>query len=646
MKKIVPTLTDVSSTPLCIFSLEKESMRIVGMMTSRKESKGSGGLKYCIKYKWGDDGFHFVEDPHPVNLICKDGKNEEMSSCSGFSFSMIPQGYVLTYVRIELSKEKKQTKTLKMNIMAHSKDLYEWKVKTEEKIEGQVDNRKTVLMYDPELDRYVSYRDGLFLRSSLSPRFGYIPKRNVLLATSRASHFDMDEMKLIDGAHVSSGILLSYDASVRRDGEILVQAGVLLLDRRHPQKVLWRSPDPLFQEVFSTHFIPSSGFRSLGMICFKNTVRLYWYNGVDTIFVESIETFGATLPTPTHHIFTRSFKNPIISPRRSETHTWENEAVFNPAAFIDDTGAVHLLYRAMGHDGISRVGYARSGDGIHFDVRSPFPVYEPSRGFGLPVGEAHAGLPVYDLVAHPSGGGWGGAEDPRVVRIGRRLYMTYVAFEGWNSVRIALTSISVNDFLSGKWKWKAPVLISAPDQVNKNWVLFPEKIQGKYAILHSIAPEILVEYVDSLDNFVGTTYIQSQNPKGGREGFWDNWMRGAGPPPLRTKAGWLLFYHAMDKRDPHKYKLGAMILDSHDPTKILYRTAHPILSPDMNYENDGKPGVVYVSGAVIRGEDLYIYYGGGDKVVCVATAPLKEFLEYVKTGSTESYTLKNTHEKL
>jgi beta-1,2-mannobiose phosphorylase / 1,2-beta-oligomannan phosphorylase len=83
-----------------------------------------------------------------------------------------------------------------------------------------------------------------------------------------------------------------------------------------------------------------------------------------------------------------------------------------------------------------------------------------------------------------------------------------------------------------------------------------------------------------------------------------------------------------------------MILDFDDPTKVLYRSAHPILSPDMDYENNGKPGVVYASGAVVKGNDLYIYYGGADRVVCVATTPLKEFLKYLKTGNAEPYKLK------
>jgi predicted GH43/DUF377 family glycosyl hydrolase len=66
--------------------------------------------------------------------------------------------------------------------------------------------------------------------------------------------------------------------------------------------------------------------------------------------------------------------------------------------------------------------------------------------------------------------------------------VTYLEFGGWNSMRIALTSISEKDFNNENWKWTKPQYISPPGQIHKNWVLFPEKINGKYAILHSITP--------------------------------------------------------------------------------------------------------------------------------------------------------------
>ena len=328
-----------------------------------------------------------------------------------------------------------------------------------------------------------------------------------------------------------------------------------------------------------------------------------------------------------HYRLSRHGQNPIISPL--PFREWELGGTFNPAAFQDDDGQVHLLYRAIGADGISRIGHAASPDGLNFNERSMYPVYEPLPGYGLPSNGSATGPKTYNPDFYVSGGGWGGSEDPRAVRIDGRVYMSYVAFEGWSSVRIALTSIGLNDFRKRRWSWRRPALISPPGQVNKNWVIFPEKIHGKFAILHSISPHIAVDYVDSLDALGNAEYIKSHAPRGGRKGFWDNWVRGAGPPPLKTDIGWLLLYHAMDRSDPNKYKIGAMILDYGDPTKVLYRSPQPILTPEAHYENDGKPGVVYASGAVILGDNLMVYYGGGDKHICIAQTPLRQLLDWL-----------------
>lgn len=315
-----------------------------------------------------------------------------------------------------------------------------------------------------------------------------------------------------------------------------------------------------------------------------------------------------------------------MSPRMHQE--WETHGTLNPAAVADDEGRVHLLYRAIGDDGLSHIGHASSADGVTFDRRSSFPVYQPSVDHTRSE-QPLSGPQEYNPGIYTSGGGWGGHEDPRAVTIDGRVYMTYTAFQGWESVRIALTSIAMDDLKRGRWNWKKPRLISPPNEVHKNWVLFPEKICGKYAILHTISPRILVDYVDNLDDPYPHTQIRSKAPRGGREGYWDNWMRGAGAPPIKTDIGWLLLYHAMDRDDPNKYKLGAMILDRDDPTKILYRSPQPLLSPDMFYENDGKPGVVYASGAIVRDGQLMIYYGGGDKHICMAETHLESLLGWL-----------------
>ncbi len=334
------------------------------------------------------------------------------------------------------------------------------------------------------------------------------------------------------------------------------------------------------------------------------------------------------------HDLSRHQANPIISP--AGHRDWEAEGTFNPGAVEDRKGIVHLFYRAIGRDGISRVGHTSSKDGRHFDVRSPYAVYEPVPGYGMPEA-SEANLPHnHDLGAHPSGGGWGGAEDPRTVRIGDRVYMTYTAFEGWDNMRIAVTSIALDDLEKNKWKWKRPVLLSPKGAPAKNWVIFPEKIHGRYAILHGIAPRIMIAYVDSPDMVPS---IESLRAHGGwgyadksRAGYWDSRVRGAGAPPIKTDIGWLLLYHAIDARDSKHvvgYKVGAMILDLDNPSKVLYRSPEPILSPDMNYENDGKPGVVYATGAVVRDGKLLVYYGGGDKHTCLAETPLQPLLEWL-----------------
>jgi predicted GH43/DUF377 family glycosyl hydrolase len=321
--------------------------------------------------------------------------------------------------------------------------------------------------------------------------------------------------------------------------------------------------------------------------------------------------------------------NPILKPG---TNPWTAEAVMNPAAAVL-AGRTHLIYRAIGMDGVSRLGYASSPDGIHFDQRLPYPVFVAQKPRALP---GH--VRRYSPVLYPSGGSWGGCEDPRMVSIEGRVYVTFNMFDGWDFIRAAVISISEEDFLSKQfYEWDGPHLLSPPGQIHKNWVLFPEKINGKYAILHSIAPTIDVAYRDSIED-IGTaepfikSWVGARGSLPVREGHWDSHLRGAGPPPIKTSRGWLLLYHAIDVHEPDRYKLGAMLLDLIDPTIELHRSIAPVLSPDERYENEGKPGIVYACGAVVRDGTLFVYYGGADKVVCVATSNLEEFLDALEKG--------------
>ena len=327
----------------------------------------------------------------------------------------------------------------------------------------------------------------------------------------------------------------------------------------------------------------------------------------------------------------RSVRNPILAPG---TNPWTAEAVMNPAAIVLGN-RTHLLYRAIGMDGVSRLGYAISADGVFFDAQLPYPAYVVQNPRNMP-GRARR----YSPVLYPSGGSWGGCEDPRMVAIDGRVFVTYNAFDGWDFIRVAFTSISEEDFLAKRFsRWSAPRLLSRTGERHKNWVLFPEKINGKFAILHNLHAEevdrVRIEYIDDLDTFdADRNPVKSPDPAAtpARAIAWHHRMRSAGPPPVKTDRGWLVLYHATSEDEGHRYKLGALLLDLAEPTKVLARAALPVLAPDEHYENDGKPGIVYACGAVIRDGTLFVYYGGADKVVCVATAPLGAFLDALIEG--------------
>lgn len=314
------------------------------------------------------------------------------------------------------------------------------------------------------------------------------------------------------------------------------------------------------------------------------------------------------------HLLNKSSKNPIITPKGE--NDWESFQTFNPAAMFEE-GKMHLLYRALGADGMSRLGYASSKDGVHIDYRSNKPAY---------IAASHSKFSGADWI-YSSGGGWSGCEDPRITKIDDDVHMLYVAFDATGLPRLAMTKIKLKDFLNKKWKWKKAQIISPPGVIDKSGVLFPEKVKGKYAIMHRVFPNILIDFVDSLD-FDGGTYLQGEHSIKVRKNYWDSRKIGAGAPPIKTKYGWLLIYYGVDDRNASQYKIGAMVLDLKNPTKVLYRSPEPILEPSEWYENHGhKSGVAYPCGAGVIDGELFIYYGGADSYVCAAHTNLEKFLQ-------------------
>jgi predicted GH43/DUF377 family glycosyl hydrolase len=315
--------------------------------------------------------------------------------------------------------------------------------------------------------------------------------------------------------------------------------------------------------------------------------------------------------------------NPILRP--DSKHWWETKAVFNPAA-IYEGGKVHILYRAIGETDNSLLGYASSLDGFHIHERLDKPAYIPREPFEGVNSLLHVENENFGAYISGGGGG-GGCEDPRLTRIEDRVYLTYVAYDGSSPPRVALSSIGINDFSHHNWNWKKPVLISPPNIVDKNACILPEKINGKYVIFHRIFPNILIDFVDDLDFDGKTRWLEGHFKIAVKSSSWDNLKVAAGPPPIKTKEGWLFIYHAIDEKDDLRYKIGAMLLDIKEPTRVIARTTRPILEPLADYENDGlKKGVVYPCGAVVLNDRLFVYYGGADMVTCVATAKMSEFL--------------------
>jgi predicted GH43/DUF377 family glycosyl hydrolase len=293
----------------------------------------------------------------------------------------------------------------------------------------------------------------------------------------------------------------------------------------------------------------------------------------------------------------RRFKgNPILEP--IVENAWESRLVFNAAA-IRLKDRIHILYRAMGNDAISRIGYASTSDGYIIDYRSPTPVFEPK-----------------ERAEHS------GCEDPRASLFDDKIVMAYTALsevDHGQLYQIALTSIGVEDFLNREWKWNARALPFRGIR-NKDAVLFPRRVNGKYVMLHRFDPDVCVAYSADLE-----TWCNMRSILGPRIKSWDSWKIGAAGPPIEVNEGWLMIYHGVSFEKV--YCLGVTLLDKDDPERVLYRSETPILVPAKDYERFGKvPNVVFSCGNVLFDDEVLVYYGAADTVLCVASYDLSELL--------------------
>lgn len=294
---------------------------------------------------------------------------------------------------------------------------------------------------------------------------------------------------------------------------------------------------------------------------------------------------------------------PILTPDPSSV--WENYNVFNPSV-IYHNGLFHMHYRAQGMDWISRIGYAVSADGVHWN-RLREPVLKPE----------------FDYESR-------GVEDPRVTLIDDVFYMAYTAFgpyrEG-NEVAggnvLPMIARSTNLIT---WERLAPIVRG---EDNKDHLLFPRKLNSRYIAFHRRRPFVWIARSNDLLTWPAQEMASVFGPREGN--WWDNTSVGSNGVPIETEHGWLCFYHAYDTHGV--YRLGVLLADRNDPAKILSRPGAPILWPEELWETKGDvPNVVFSNANILVGDTVYVYYGGADHVIGLATCKLADLLDFVLNG--------------
>ena len=296
---------------------------------------------------------------------------------------------------------------------------------------------------------------------------------------------------------------------------------------------------------------------------------------------------------------------PILKPRKNVP--WEKDAVLNTAAIHAD-GMFHLFYRGITHTPLrnrSCIGHAWGADGVHFE-RSDEPILRNGTRPDSTVG----------------------VEDPRIVKLGDTYHLTYVC---WNERVVDLGLAASRDLVS----WRDHGVIFGHEQFgnNKNAALWPEKLGGQYALIHrpmgftwGAEPHPLDMWL-SLSDDLKTWGSHRRLLRARRDKVdWEYLKIGLGAPPFRSDAGWLMLYHAVDAANV--YRLGLVLLDLGDPTRVLRQTDEPILQPETEWELKGDVNnVVFTCGAVLLGTELWVYYGGADKTIGLAKGDVREFLK-------------------
>jgi predicted GH43/DUF377 family glycosyl hydrolase len=209
-----------------------------------------------------------------------------------------------------------------------------------------------------------------------------------------------------------------------------------------------------------------------------------------------------------------------------------------------------------------------------------------------------------------------GLEDPRITCLvdEGRYIMAYTAY----SPKGITPMFAESRNLLG-WERLGSLVVG---EDNKDHVLFPRRINGRYVSFHRRPPGIWLAYSDNLRNW--TAFAPMMGP---RPGHWDNNRVGAGGVPIETDQGWLCIYHGYDQQKV--YRLGTCLLDLEDPSKVVARSKDFIMEPEEQWESKGDvPNVVFSTANPVVDGMVYVYYGGADRVIGLATCSLNDLLEY------------------
>ena len=222
--------------------------------------------------------------------------------------------------------------------------------------------------------------------------------------------------------------------------------------------------------------------------------------------------------------------------------------------------------------------------------------------------------------------------DPRVVFIEDRYWITWCNGYHGPTIGIAYT-FDFKEFFQCE---------NAFLPFNRNGVLFPKKINGKYAMLsrpsdngHTPFGDIYVSFSPDMKYWGEHRVVMKTAPF--EQSAWQCTKIGAGPIPILTKEGWLMIYHGViNTCNGFRYAMGAALLEENAPEKVRYRTKPYLLSPSVAYEQVGDvPNVIFPCAALHDEESdrLSVYYGAADTVVGLAFGKLSEVVKFTINNS-------------